>query len=266
MSHLGKAAFIFGIGFLIFWYFAASKFILILLDNTGLLPKLINDILANLIIPFILLIILEAEIFIKLHILESTPKKLNIELVSLDNIYEVNHVSIRQYTQSLQSLGFVRIVDLKERETVVRLFWHPEYHCAAEVLQSINKLSSYTYCGISNAFEQGWTLTFLDNDINQQASYALRVPKKLTVFKSRLPLEKLLNSFLEFRTQIIPDLNITIINDISVDFYIDVLNKARKQIRQKILWKSIIFMFIEMFLFSLKTDDEKHRCFASYSI
>jgi hypothetical protein len=31
---------------------------------------------------------------------------LNIKLVSLDNIYEVNHVSLNKYTHSLKSLGF----------------------------------------------------------------------------------------------------------------------------------------------------------------
>ncbi|RUT08163.1 hypothetical protein DSM106972_013310 [Dulcicalothrix desertica PCC 7102] len=264
MSNLGKMAFIFGAAFLVFWYLFVHKIILQYLSSLGLLP-LLSNILALTIIPYLLLFILELEIFIKLQILQATPKNLNIKLVSLDNIYEVNHVSLNQYTRSLKSLGFVQIADFQEREAVIRVLWHPEYQCGAEILQSLNKTSPYTYCGISNIFEQGWAVAFLDNDINQIGAYALRVPKRLTIFKSKMPLDKLLKLFLEFRKQMMSDLNISIIKDVSIDLYLDVSKKSRRQTRQKIIWTSIIFMFIEMSLFSMKTDDEKYKCLATYT-
>ncbi|QLE55714.1 hypothetical protein [Nostoc sp. TCL26-01] len=245
------------------WGFWGSKLLLKLLLSWEFIPKYVSEIVIT-IIPIIFFF----EIIAKGFLLSAVPKNIQIVPADLDNLEQVDKNTFNSYTTALESLGFERISDLQLSEsstTVVRLFSHPKHLCFAEVLQTLGK--EYIFCAIASSLEKGWGISSRDQIHPTTAiNYAfLRRPQAIIIYKQGVTPKELLRSHLELRQQMMRDLNLQVLPDISIETYFAESKKVRIELRSRMWRKSVIISLIEMWLFPLLSDEQKYQWLGNYA-
>ena len=256
--------YIIAICFWIFWDKVVAKVMLGFLLNLKFIPPNISYAIV-LLLPFVLLY----ELVGKLIMLQVIPDKLKFELIKVEEIKEVDHINLDAYTKTLESLGFVKLVDLQLSESslvVGRLFSHSKYLCFAEVSQVIGRTP--ITCTIHSALEKNWTVSFTNRELNSlaAASYAFsRHPKRLLVYKPNAFSQDLVKAHLNFRQKMMTDLHLELLPDISLELYYSYSQKSRTEMKKAICCKSIIVGQIETWLFALKSEAEKSQWLGDYA-
>jgi hypothetical protein len=188
------------------------------------------------------------EILGKFSILQAV-KPPRFELTKVENWPHVNLDALTYYTEELQGLGFTILGDYTSptMKGMMRIFAHSELACFAEVSQLVG---NQIFCSVSSALEGDWTMaaTNLESSTLVRAtSYAfLRLPRKLRRYILKATPVVLLETFLDWRSQIIQDLSIQPLKDISVEMFFSHTHKAFLQMHHRLLLSSIVWRQLEL--------------------
>ncbi|MHC5594775.1 MAG: hypothetical protein ACYTXC_02190 [Nostoc sp.] len=254
--------YIYAFSFIFIWNAFLYKRILHFLLNLKFIPADICYIIIN-IIPVIIFF----EVVGKIVFLSTISSKLKFLPAHLESLSQIDIKTFNYYTNALESLGFTRISDLELSEsslTVARIFSHPKHFCFAEVIQTPGRSS--VFCAIGSPLEQEWSVSFRDNSPNHAILYAfLRRPKRIIVVKQGVTPEELLRSHLKFRQKIMHDLNLQFLPDISIEAYLDQLERATTGQRKALWRKSVIMGLLEIGLFNFKSEVQKSEWLGDYA-
>ncbi len=256
--------YIVAICFWILWDKIVAKVILGFLLNLKFIPPNISYVIVFF-LPFVLLY----ELVAKLLMLQTIPDKPKFVPIQLEEIPEVDRTNLDAYTISLESLGFVKLIDIKVSESsllVIRVFSHPEYLCFAEVNQVVGRIP--INCIIDSVLEKNWTVSFSNRELNLLAAtnYAFsRCPKNLLIYKPNLYSKELVKAHLDFREKMMADLNLEVLPDVSLSAYYAYLQRVRRQQKKTLWYKSIIVAQIEKLLFSSKSEVQKLQWLGDYA-
>lgn len=200
--------------------------------------------------------ILFFEVFLKGVLLQSVPP---LKIIPAEPEFwlssSLSELSI--YTSQLEQLGFVPLTDYttlmskKTQRPIVRLFANPHERCFAEV-GVVGNLPMF--CTISSHLENGWTLGVTNakasNVLNSTWYAFLRLPNRLGKCVEGEPIESLFRTFLDWRGEILQDLNLEPIQKVNAEVYFKKEQEVRAHQRSALLRKSVFWSFIEMISFS----------------
>jgi hypothetical protein len=190
----------------------------------------------------------------KFFILQSV-KSPKFEATKVENWPHVNLDGLTYYNNELEKLGFTLLGDYTAPaiKGMLRLFAHPELGCFAEVVQSIGHP---IYCEISNELEAGWVMSVTNFDSSpsiRATSYAfLRLPRKIHRFVLKATPAVLLETLLEWRSQVTKDLSIQPLKDVSAEMFFAQTHKRFIKMRNRLWWSSIAWRRLESLFFRLK--------------
>jgi hypothetical protein len=259
---LETLTFIYTLSFLLIWNNFANKIILYLLFNLGFIPANVCYKIVST-IPLIVCF----ELVGKVIFTQGIPNNVKFTPIQLETLPQIDINSFNYYTNALESLGFVRLSDLQLSEytiIVARIFSHPEHLCIVEILQVIER--PLVLCAITSLLEQEWSISFRNDSYHKAIVYAfLRRPRGIVIFKQGATPDELLRSHLEFRQQIMDELNLQVLPDISIETYFEQSQRARTLHRQALWQKSIIFGLIKMALFSWKSKKQKSQWLGDFA-
>jgi hypothetical protein len=198
--------------------------------------------------------------FCQLLMIINESKAVEYIQTSIDEVPSLDWRPLEQYTFELESLGFDRLMDYKpsnlSRPGLGRLFAHKEERCFAEV----NQISGLpTVCVISSVFTDKWALSNLNHQFTGffgGLMYMRRRKRSLWIAQpDRRPAE-LLNNHRERRAQIMSDLEIETLPDLSAASYFDREKWEAKQRLHILKTKWIVFGLIEAVIFAIAPKSE----------
>ena len=227
--------------------------------SIGYLQSLLNISLSS---AFLLLFaILFAEVFLKgLFLRALSPPK--YRLAQYELLSSSDQADLLRYTEQLKQLGFQPISDLtisktEDQRPFGRLFAHPQKLCFAEIgiLENIP-----VYCSIFSYFEEDWSMGITNIDASRSlsaVSYAfMRLPRRLAKTSKGESVDRLFQSFLNWRSQVSADLSLVPLQDMDTSTYSQKEAEVRTDQRRSLLRKSIIWCLLEMLIFRINPKDE----------
>jgi len=202
------------------------------------------------------------EVFAKLLML-SALKKGNGDVIptEVSSWKKLNRQKLDRYTEELQSLGFVHLMDYTYTSSsfdgMVRLFSHPKEFCFAEIGQ-VGDLPMF--CSISCCLEQRWHIGVTNTPKSSATSIIgfvfFRHPRNLRKQLEIQSAEVLMKAFLAFCQQIQTDLNLEVIQQTTPEFYFEQERQFELQRRDSVARKSIIWSLFEILYFSFNSPSE----------
>jgi hypothetical protein len=194
------------------------------------------------------------EIFGKLSILQAfkSPK---FEPTKAENWPHINLDAFTYYTHELEKLGFTMIGDYiaPTIKGMTRLFAHPELGCFAEVEQLVGRQIA---CTIFSELEQDWIMSTTNIDHTLAVRARLYAYSRLPRYIHRCVLKAgptvLLETLLQWRSQVTKDLLIQPLQDVSVEMYFAQIHKRFIKMRHRLLWSSLVWIQLDGLFFWLK--------------
>ncbi len=153
----------------------------------------------------------------------------------------------------MESLGFKVILNSQNSiKLYSRIFTHHEFSCFATLILEVDSSKVGTFCSIGSYLEQDWTIGITNKQPDKTAatSYAFnRLPRSIGIIIPKAVPAKMLPLFLELRQQMMTDLKINIIPDLSLERYQE-REQRNKELRQRNLKrKSILYSVLERYLY-----------------
>ncbi len=154
------------------------------------------------------------------------------------------------YTKQLTSLGFIDFVDYRVVDFTppifFRIFFNADRHCLAIIFQP---LSGVMRCAIRSFFTDDWMLansnTRADTFRSCSSQIWNRHQRRLWISQPDAKLDRVLASHLERREQLIRDLDIKIIEDLTIDSYFEYERMALKFYVHNLKRKWMVVALIE---------------------
>jgi hypothetical protein len=155
---------------------------------------------------------------------------------------------LNRYTEALENLGFRKLQDFRilgTGETIPHSFGRTMVNdrlcCFAEVMatQKILETSGPLLFGFSSFLEDGWTIGS-GLGVTLKASYLRRLPKYLVQCEPGSSTEELLRRHLALRQGVTNDLEIPILEDISLEGYRQRIRERMKVAREAFLGRDIL--------------------------
>jgi len=196
---------------------------------------------------------------LKAKIMKGLPGEFRCLPTHLEEFSELDLNALFKYTEQLEGLGFIKVVDykLETANGLSRLFSHSQHSCFADVFQIIpvGKEPTPVFCTIHSALEDGWTLstTIVQPD---GIKTMWRNPKSLWTYHPNATSAELLQIHLERRQQIVDDLQVHPLTDLSWEFYFIQQQKGTVQRRETLQRKNIVIALIEATLFEMNPQSE----------
>jgi hypothetical protein len=195
----------------------------------------------------------------KSMLLQGLPDKWKARPPSLEDFPVSDLDWLQQQSAVLESLGFVRLRDYKLPEpfqSFGRSFAHPQQYCFAEVgllPATSNKPAVAHHLTIFTLLDKSWRLSVVNRELKIEDSYLLpyRNQRNITVFDPNLSLEQVFQAHLMTRQQVITDLEITVLADVSWDAYAKFNQNLITQMKQARRRKSLLIGMIEATLYEL---------------
>lgn len=213
-----------------------------------------------------IIVVLSLLLFAKPVFLQEQSKEQQFIPVDADEFPQLDINSLQEYTDALESAGFVQVIDftiVSESRCFVRLFVHPQHYCWAEVGQIFLKSQKPMpiAASITNALEPNWSLSTTDRKVNGflfGISYIWRHPRTLWISKPGVTPSKLLQTHLHRRGQIVSTMNIKVteLTDTSLDAYFTFQREERIKRKQALQRKNTIVGAIEALLFAVNPKQE----------
>lgn len=232
-----------------------SSAVFLLLDAPHVFPRLTIYLIA-LLLPLIVLV----EVVTKLLLMRSLPDTLVFEPIQLETVPYVDIEALNVYTRYLEALGFTKLYDSQlagSVSCVARLFSHSEHRCFADVSQLVGRTPMI--CSVVSTLEQDWTLSTTDRPTDQISATAyafLRQPRRLGMYKPGAETQQLLQSHLTFRHQMMADLHLQVLPDVSLEAFLEIGQRGLTGQKQALWRKSILLGLVERLLFSLNPKTE----------
>lgn len=184
------------------------------------------------------------------------PDVMEFVPTSPDAFSQLEHATLKRYTQELQALGFVHWIDYTVRADArgasggfARLCYHPEHHCIAEINQAITDegLVSTMRCMFGSLLSDGWDLTTTDREpTDMTMSYAWRRPKALWACHPRLSLAELLTEHLRRRRMMIIRLAVNVVKDLTQEGFFEYERRTMAERKEVLRLKNYETIQMEM--------------------
>jgi hypothetical protein len=188
---------------------------------------------------------------IKEKLMRTLPNNFEYETANLEDYPLLNFTWFQQQAKELKLLGFVQIMDYQtvKKSGFARCFAHPEHYCYAEV-NEVFKITGESYSRntvITSSLDEGWTLSNINREVKTTDSIPYgfwRNPKNVRIYHPNISLEELLQKHLEKRQEMINNLAVILLTDISWENYVKKQEEAviyrKKALKQKILLLAMI--------------------------
>jgi len=208
---------------------------------------------------FLLFLIFFLEIVVRFLIWQALPPLQFVSTQPEDHESYLNQGKLASYTNELQALGFVHLMDYTSPtlEGIARLLGHPQQLCFAEVSQVKN---STMFCSLSSPLEENWILA-VSNLSFQTTSSALMYaffsrPRTLIQYLEDASPNFLFPVLLSWREEVSQELGVEPLSEITPEFYLEQERKKRIEIRQSLLRQSIILKLLKALQFLLNPKSE----------
>jgi hypothetical protein len=167
--------------------------------------------------------------------------------------------ALTYYTNELQSLGFTSLGDYTTSAIrgMIRTFSHSELNCFADVGQLAEQ---QIFCLISSELESDWAIAVTNIEstpTSRASSYAFtRLPRTIHRTISNATPTALLQALLNRRSQMIKDLSIQPLKDVSIEMHFCRTRERFFKIRNRLLrssisWRMLMYLFYKL-IFKLK--------------
>jgi hypothetical protein len=161
--------------------------------------------------------------------------------VDASSVEGLNQERLTEYTAALEQLGFSRLLDYRlrrgdssELRGFERVLANSEEHCFAGIM-AVGALQpdQPLFVAINSYMDGGWWLG-TSNIPARKADYYLRHPRILRMRYPDDPIERLVARYLERRGEILRDLDIKSLPDVSIEFFIARSREANEERKTKI--------------------------------
>ncbi len=198
--------------------------------------------------------------------LQEQSKEQEFIPVDADEFPQLDVNSLQEYTDALESAGFVQLVDftiVSESRCFARLFVHPQHYCWVEVGQIFLKSKKPMPIGVSiiSFLEPDWSLYTNDIKVSRFLSSIMHIwrhPRTLWISKPGVTPSKLLQTHLQRRGQIVNTINIEVteLTDTSLAAYFTFQREERIKRKQVLQRKNTIVGVMEALLFPVNPKQE----------
>ena len=199
---------------------------------------------------------------IKSKLLSVLPDEFQYQSAILADAPLLNVTWLQQQTSALESLGFVQLIDYKvENPGLARCFAHPQHYCYAEVNEAFQATGEFfsRQTGIASNLDGDWHLASINREADFKDSIAYgfwRNPKTIGTYYPELSLEELFEKHLRFRQQMIADLGITVLTDVSWENYVKIEQEKMIYRKRSLKSKNLLWAMMEVTLFELNPKSE----------
>lgn len=222
------------------------------------------------IVQFILILlplILLWEVVVKALIYQLALPPIKFVPTQAESLPYFNQEELLRRTTELNQLGFIKLSDytIPPNQVGTRLFAHPQKFCFAEISQGVNLPM---FCVFHCPLEENWVLAvtnFSALKVSAISRAFLRLPRTLNKRIEGASFNELLQALSSWREQACRDLDVAMLQDVSVEAYFRQEQRRRMEQRHLILRKSIIWGVLEIVWFSLKPQSIKSEWLGDYS-
>lgn len=163
-------------------------------------------------------------------LLHSLPDVVEFAVADPADYPALDHAGLAHYTQALEGLGFVHLVDYKARYPghklsdrppgFARLWIHPAERCFAEVNQAFSKKrpADPAHCVVVSWLEDGWDLSTSDRE-PLPLNYAWRRPRSVWSRHPQMSPTQLVAEHLRRRERMVHALGVAVVTELTVDAY-----------------------------------------------
>lgn len=206
----------------------------------------------------ILPIVLVYETVGKFFIVQAT-KFPRFELTKVEDWPHVNLDALAYYTDELQKLGFSQLGDYTAPtiKGMMRLFSHPELAYFAEVGQIVGH---QIFCSVSSELEENWvmaTTNFEGTRAARATSHTfMRLPRKIARLIPNATPTVLVETLMDWRSQVTKDLSIQPLKDVSAEMYFARSQERFVKVQHRMLWSSLFLRQLEVYFYRLMPPKE----------
>lgn len=208
---------------------------------------------------------------IKEKLIRSQSDTFNYETASIEEYPLLNFNWFQDQTNQLELLGFVQIMDYKIAQTsgFAKCFAHPDNYCYAEV-NEVFKATGESFArnvSIMSSLEQGWTLSSINQEVSITASIAYgfwRNPRSVRIYYPTLSLEELFHKHLQMRQQMITNIGVSVLTDVSWDNYVEKQQQGAIYRKNAMKQKSLLLAMIDVTKFELNPKSEWLEDYAKF--
>jgi hypothetical protein len=199
---------------------------------------------------------------IKTQMLQALPNETRFKAAEITEYPQLDLFWLKEETKDLESLGFVQLMDYKVEpgNGFARTFSHPQHNCFAEIGQLFTdtKDQPEKYSYMYSSLTQDWDLTTINRQVHRldATAYIGQHTKAVRKYHPEVYLDELLEQHLSLRKQMLNDLRINVVRDISWSGYINLGQQAtiyRKTIMRR---KKLLLAMLEATLFEIKPKSE----------
>ncbi|BCL38203.1 hypothetical protein [Nostoc sp. MS1] len=199
---------------------------------------------------------------IKTQMLQALPNECHFKTAVITDYPQLDLFWLQEETKDLESLGFVHLMDYKVEPSngFARTFAHPQHHCFVEIGQLFtdtkNKPEKYSY--MYSSLTQDWDLTTINRKVHRldAIAYIGQQPKAVRKYHPEVYFDELLEQHLSLRRQMLNDLGISVVTDISWSGYRSLGQQATISRKTIIRRKKLLLTMLEATLFEINPKSE----------
>ncbi|MEJ1933423.1 hypothetical protein WDZ92_24755 [Nostoc sp. NIES-2111] len=199
---------------------------------------------------------------IKTQMLQALPNERHFKAAVVTDYPQLDLFWLQEETKDLEALGFVHLMDYKVEpgNGFIQTFIHLQHNCFAEIRQLFtdtkNKPEKYSY--MYSSLTQDWDLTTINRQVHRSdaIAYIGQHAKSVRKYHPEVYLDELLEQHLSMRIQMLNDLGISVVTDISWSAYRSLGQQAiiyRKTIMRR---RNLLLAMLEATLFEIKPKSE----------
>jgi len=196
----------------------------------------------------------------KARMLKQFSSEWTMEPIRLEEVPLIELDWLQEQTTTLESLGFVQLMDYQRVEysqVFARCFTHPQQYCFAVISQVVRDSGEWSVKqrSIFSLMEEGWLLSTVNRQPVGSESWNLlwNNSKSITIFDLNSNLNEVFQAHLRTRQQVLTDLGITVLTDVSWDAYIRFSQNLIAHIKQALSQRSLLVGMIKVTLYELNS-------------
>jgi hypothetical protein len=210
---------------------------------------------------------------IKEKLIRSQPDEFKYENTNIQDYPLLNLNWFQNQTNQLELLGFVRIMDYKIPQTsgFARCFAHPVNYCYVEVNELFMATGESVSRNISiiSFLEQRWVLSGINQEVSRSIAASIaygfwRNPRSVRIYYPNLSLEELFHRHLQMRQQMITNIGVSVLTDVSWDNYVNKQQEGTIYRKKSMKQKSLLLAMIDVTKFELNPKSEWLEDYAKF--
>ncbi|BAT55044.1 hypothetical protein NOS3756_40220 [Nostoc sp. NIES-3756] len=199
---------------------------------------------------------------IKTQMLQALPNERHFKAAVVTDYPQLDLFWLQEETKDLEALGFVQLMDYKVEpgNSFARSFAHPQHHCFAEIGQLFtdtkDKPEKYSY--MYSSLTKNWDLTTINRQVHRldATAYIGQHPKSVRKYHPEVYFDELLEQHLSLRRQMLNNLGISVITNISWSEYKSLGQQATISRKTIVRRKKLLLAMLEATLFEINPKSE----------